>query len=95
MRRGKIEGDGNKEKGWKIRPTVELRRLLHGDLLSVGKAARQGRVILKRRIAGIKKPSVFRRIRRRRQDGPTGAEETPLPSGLWRDRCPWPHGPGT
>ena len=76
---------------------VERLSDLHGDLLSVGNAARQGRAFLfpQRENAGIKKPSIFRRGRRRRQDGPTNRrrrDSTPILSVA--RQSPGPHSPG-
>ena len=90
---GRGEGEGEEEKGGKISPTPELPRVLHGDLLSVVDAARQGRGFWKRRNGGIKKPSVFRREETKAgRSNQHRRDSTPILS-LAR-QSPGPHGPG-
>jgi len=90
-RREEAEG----EKGMKKSFPVEWLNDLHGDLLSVGNAARQGRAFLEAEFAGIKKPSIFRRGRRRRQNGTHKkhrGDSTPILSVA--RQSPGPHSPG-
>jgi hypothetical protein len=72
--------------------TVERRDDLHGDLLSFGNAARQGRVFLFSPIGGTQAQKSLRSSAGGGDEGrtvrQTGTEETPLPSCLWRDSRP-------